>query len=245
MESRHQLIKEHRTAALQALNNISQTAPGSQHHIGNWVWLKAKHLALPYASAKLAPKHLGPFKITREISSVAYQLELPRAWTIHDIFHSTLLMPYKETKEHRAQFQCPPPELIGNKEEYEVEQIINHRHHGKQHQLQYLIQWKGYSAADDTWELADQVHADDLVKKYHQNHPLDKKKYKTAKGAWVKVTASLPLTCPLPTLQTSPLPLPQASLSTWTSLSHSPPNLKSKHQWSTSRITSQFPWRMW
>ena len=63
IESRHQLIKEHRTTALQALNNISQTAPGSQHCVGDWVWLKAKHLALPYASAKLAPKHCGPFKI--------------------------------------------------------------------------------------------------------------------------------------------------------------------------------------
>ena len=62
---------------------------------------------------------------------MAYQLELPRAWTIHDVFHSSLLTPYKETREHRAQFQCPPPELIGNEEEYEVEQITNHRYHGK------------------------------------------------------------------------------------------------------------------
>ena len=94
--------------------------------MGDWVWLEAKHLALPYASAKLAPKCYGPFKITWEISPVAYQLKLPSAWTIHDMFHSSLLMPYKETKEHRGQFQCPPPELIDNKEEYEVEQIINH-----------------------------------------------------------------------------------------------------------------------
>ena len=75
----------------------------------------------------------------REFSPVAYQLKLPRAWTIHNIFHSSLLMPYKETKEHGTQFQHPPPKLIDNEEEYKVEQIINHRHHGKQHQLQYLI----------------------------------------------------------------------------------------------------------
>ena len=52
--------------------------------------------------------------------------------------------------EHGTNYQWPPPELIGNEEEYEVEQIINHRHHGRQHHLQFLIQWKGYSAADDT-----------------------------------------------------------------------------------------------
>ena len=81
--------------------------------MGDWVWLKAKHLALPYTSTKLAPKRHGPFQITKEISLVAYQLTLPRAWTIHNIFHSSLLMPYKETLEHGAQFQHPPLEFTG------------------------------------------------------------------------------------------------------------------------------------
>ena len=126
VEERHQLLKQHREAALHALNEAAQAIPTSQHNVGDWVWLKAKYLALPYASAKLAPKCHGPFQITKEISPVAYQLTLPRAWIIHNVFHSSLLMPYKETCEHGAQFQCPPPELIGNEKEYEVEQIINH-----------------------------------------------------------------------------------------------------------------------
>ena len=156
-----------------------QTIPESQYHTGDWVWLEAKNLTLPYTSAKLAPKHHGPFRITKEISPVAYQLKLPRAWTIHYVFHSSLLTPYKETQEHGAQFQCPPLELIDNEEEYEVEDIINHRYHGKQSQLQYLICWKGYSAADDTWEPADQVHTDQLVKKYHSKHELSETRHKS------------------------------------------------------------------
>ena len=148
MEERHQLIKEHREAALHALDKIAQAAPVSQYKVGEWVWLEAKYLALPYASVKLAPKRHGPFQITKEISPVAYQLALPRTWTIHNVFHSSLLTHYKETYESGTQFQHPPPELVGNEEEYEVEQIINHRHYGRQHQLQYLIHWKGYSAAD-------------------------------------------------------------------------------------------------
>ena len=104
VERRHQLIKEHRAAALQALDDIAKATPVSQHRVGDLVWLEAKHLALPYASAKLAPKHHGPFKVTQEVSPVAYQLKLPRAWTIHNVFHSSLLTPYKETVEHRAQF---------------------------------------------------------------------------------------------------------------------------------------------
>ena len=126
IEERHQLIKQHREAALDALDKATQMMPVSQYRVGEWVWLKAKYLTLPYTSAKLALKHHGPFQITKEVSLMAYQLALPRAWMIHNVFHSLLLTPYKETPEHRAQFQRPPPELIGNEEEYEVEQIINH-----------------------------------------------------------------------------------------------------------------------
>ena len=146
--------------------------------MGDWVWLEAKYLALPYASAKLAPKCHGPFQIMKEISPVAYQLTLPRAWMIHNVFYSSLLTHYKETCKSRAQFQCPPTELIDNEEEYEVEQIINHHHHGKRHQLQYLICWKGYSVADDTWEPADQVHADELVRAYHMKHVKEEGRHK-------------------------------------------------------------------
>ena len=170
IEERHQLINQHREAALKALDKVAQTMPSSQYRVGEWVWLEAKYLALPYASVKLALKQHSPFQIMKEVSLVAYQLALPRAWVIHNVFHSSLLTHYKETHESGAQFQHPPLELVGNEEEYEVAQIINHHHFGKCHQLQYLIHWKGYSAADDTWEPADQVHANDLVKKYHMKY---------------------------------------------------------------------------
>ena len=178
IEERHRLIKKHREVALDALNKTAQATPMSQYKVGEWVWLEAKYLALPYTSTKLAPKCHGPFQIMKEISPVAYQLALPRAWMIHNVFHSSLLTHYKETRESGAQFQHPPPELIGNKEEYEVEQIINHCYHGKHCQLQYLICWKGYSAADDTWEPADQVHADELVKSYHTKYAKEEERNK-------------------------------------------------------------------
>ena len=170
----------------------------SQYKVGEWVWLEAKHLALPYTSDKLAPKRHGPFQITKEISPVAYQLTLPRAWTIHNVFHSSLLTSYKETPEHGAQFQRPPPEMIGNEEEYEVEQIINHHYYQKHCQLQYLIHWKGYSATDDTWEPADQVHADDLVKNYHMKYAKEEEGHKSRQQMKVETAIKSLLTCPPP-----------------------------------------------
>jgi len=68
---------------------------------------------------------VGPFCITRIISPVAFQLELPLSWGIHDVFHVSLLMKYQETTAHGPNFSHPPPNLIGEQEEFEVEAIIN------------------------------------------------------------------------------------------------------------------------
>ena len=95
------------------------------------VWLDASHLKIPHQKAKLTPKHLGPFKIIKEISPVAYHLTLPINWRIYDIFHTSLLTPYHETTTHGPNFTCPPPDLINGGEEFEVEQIVAHRHFGQ------------------------------------------------------------------------------------------------------------------
>jgi hypothetical protein len=103
----------------------------------------------------------------KEISSVAYWLELPASWRIHDVFHASLLSPYQETTAHGPNFSRPPPDLIDGEEEYEVERIISHRHHGRSQTLQYLVKWKGYPESDNTWEPTAQIHAPDLFKAYH------------------------------------------------------------------------------
>jgi hypothetical protein len=141
-----------------------------QYTVGAQVWLEGKNLKLPYQSSKLAPKRYGPFKIIREVSPVAYQLRLPLTWGIHDVFHSSLLLPYHETAQHGLNFLRPPLELIEDEEEYEVEAIHNHRCFGHSHALQYLIKWQGYSESDNTWEPADNVYTPDLLREYQRKH---------------------------------------------------------------------------
>ena len=178
-EDRQTTLKEHRTAVVQALNKTAQSTPPAQYSINKQVWLESKHLTLPYQTMKLTPKQHGPFRIVKHVSPVTYKLKLPPAWTIHPVFHASLLTLYHKTAEHSTNYQQPPPEMIDDKEEYEVEQVIGHWHYGCKKALQYLIHWKGYTATDDTWELADQVFVEALIKAYHRKHPLEREKTPT------------------------------------------------------------------
>src|SRR6266850_1475565 len=168
-------MKKRREHAIEALNLMANktSTPEARYKFGDQVWLEATHLRLSHQKSKLVPKCMGPFRINKVISPVAYQLVLPVAWRIHDVFHTSLLSPYHETQAHSPNFSRPPPDLIDGEEEYKVEWIATHRYHRKSRSLQYLIKWKGYPEADNTWEPADQIHAPDLLKTYHRRNPLE------------------------------------------------------------------------
>ena len=79
-----------------------------------------------------------------------------------------LLSPYKEMEEHGVNFTEPPPDLIEDHEEYEVEEILDTRLFGRWRKHQYLIKWKGYANVHNSWEPEENVNALELVKEFHQ-----------------------------------------------------------------------------
>ena len=94
--------------------------------VGDKVWLEGKNLRLHYPTRKLAPQQEGPFEISQVISPLAYRLRLLPMWKIHDVFHASLLLTYRETAEHGPNYVNPPPEEIDGEEEYEVTEILSH-----------------------------------------------------------------------------------------------------------------------
>jgi hypothetical protein len=58
---------------------------------------------------------------------------------IFDVFHTSLLTPYKETEEHGENFPEPPPDLIDDEPENEVEEVLASQRYGCWKKLQYLL----------------------------------------------------------------------------------------------------------
>ena len=118
--------------------------------MGQEVGLDAQNIKIKAPSKKFEQKYLGPFTIMKQISPVAYQLQLPAHMNIHPVFHIDLSMPYKVTAEYSIPFKHPAPKTIDGQEEYEVNEILAERRHGHKHQCQYLVSWKGYPRSDNS-----------------------------------------------------------------------------------------------
>ena len=137
---------------------------------GDKVWLEVKNLKCSIANPEFTPKREGPFTIIKVLSPITYQLCLPKTWKIHPVFHTSLLSPYRKNSIHGPNFPAPPPDLIEGEEKYEIEKILCHC--GTLIAYMFLIQWKGYSAKEDSWILEqDLKHAKFTLNDYKKLHP--------------------------------------------------------------------------
>ena len=135
---------------------------------GDQVWLKGHNLSIA-GNCKLSPKCYGPFTVTQMISPVAVCLDLPKSMKIHNVFHTDLLLLYKEMEQYGTPFTRPPL-IIDSEEEYEIETSLDARRHGQGRKLQFLVHWKGYLYSDDSWINHKDLHAPDLLKEFYTSN---------------------------------------------------------------------------
>ena len=144
---------------------------GRKFHQGDLVWLEGRNLKIDQPASKLAAKRYGPFPVAQVLSPVTYRLTLPEQWKVHPVFHVDLLTPYKETTFHGMNYTRPPPDLINDEEEYEVEQILDSRVRGRNRKIQYLVKWVGYPDSDNQWLDAEQLTADEAIRELKRRRP--------------------------------------------------------------------------
>jgi len=130
------------------------------------VWLENKNIHSNRPSKKLDNKRYGPFRISKDIGLKAFELELPEEWMIHNVFNEDLLIQCVEPK-FQGQYRnpAPPPVIINEEEEYEVEEVRKHRTRGRR--MQYLVHWKGYGDKHNQWIVESGLpHAKQAIEDY-------------------------------------------------------------------------------
>ncbi|CAI7874725.1 unnamed protein product, partial [Closterium sp. NIES-53] len=100
--------------------------------VGDQVLLDTRNLNLSHLPSKLRPRFYGPFLVEAQVILFTFRLRLPDTWKLHNAFHVQLLKPYKDPNQ---QFQVrqlppPPPVLVQDEPEYEVERVLTHRRRG-------------------------------------------------------------------------------------------------------------------
>jgi len=97
---------------------------------GEQVWLEDTNLSTSHPIHKLCPKQFGPFRVTKVISPMTYQLNLPPRWQLHNAFHASLLSPYHEMKQYGNNYVRPALELIDREPEWEVAKVLASQQYG-------------------------------------------------------------------------------------------------------------------
>nr|XP_004245353.1 uncharacterized protein LOC101251801 [Solanum lycopersicum] len=103
----------------------------------------------------LIPKCDGPFEVVKRVGKVAYRLNLPKRLKIHPTFHLSFLKPYFAYHLPDKNKSKWDPLSVPTQFDAEIEKILDHWVLGtskKNTKIEFLIDWKGESAADTVWE---------------------------------------------------------------------------------------------
>lgn len=132
---------------------------------GDKVFLLTRNLRTKRPSKKLDFKKIGPFKITKKISTSNYELDLPKTMRLRaKVFHISLLEPAPANAKLETHTEAEDFE-----EAFDVETILDSRiSEGK---LEYLIKWLDYEPASNSWEPLEHLNCPEKLQQFHQRNP--------------------------------------------------------------------------
>lgn len=151
--------------------------------VNDQVLLSTQNLNTNNRSPKLLPKFIGPFTISKKLSDVVYELNLPSNFRVHPVFHVSKLkkfiqydnqFPIRTLANSNNNSRPLPDAFTSNGEpQYEVERILNKRSIkvGGRTVIQYLVKWFGYPVHESTWEPMQNLRAArEAIQQYENTH---------------------------------------------------------------------------
>ena len=116
----------------------SQKSVEDKYKIGNNVWLSTKNIKTERPSKKLDHKMVGLFRI-KALVGLSCRLDLPTSMRIHDVFHPSLLQKALEDPLPGQHNDPAPPIIVDDKEEWEVNDILDARRVGRGRKVQFCV----------------------------------------------------------------------------------------------------------
>lgn len=165
------LLANRLRAASEAQTKFYNRSHQSKHYcVGDQVMLSVKNFRVREPSRKLSARFIGPLKILDVIGTQAYRVALPNDYPVHDVFHVSLLEPYRQRDGVSPPEDLPLPELVDNQPEYEVEKVLDSSQ--SKGQTYYLVKWKGWPSEYNQWiPSSDMGNAERTVATYESQHP--------------------------------------------------------------------------
>ena len=157
---KEQIMSLLRSNLQQAQHRIKRYAdlkrPGRKFEVEQLVYLRLQPYRQQFVttrrSLKLSPRFHGPFQIIRSVGKVAYELDLPMAAWIHQVFHVFQL----KLKLGSMNFLLPklPPFDVHRVFQPEPLKIMARRCKklGNRAITEILVQWVGQTVDDASWE---------------------------------------------------------------------------------------------
>ncbi|GBG66344.1 hypothetical protein CBR_g59995 [Chara braunii] len=181
MKTAHEYIAASQTRMAARANRSRMDHP---FKVGDDVLIDARHLQLEADTLRRfwrrffsACRILQVVGFDTASSPVSFRVKLPdylRQARVHDVYHVSLLRPYRRPSERfaRRPYERPPPIMVDDHKEFFVFDIIGRRvTDDNPPHVEYLVRWKGYPDEEATWEPLEHLqHARMLVRAYDRAH---------------------------------------------------------------------------
>jgi hypothetical protein len=155
----------------QKINTNKKRASASNYKENDLIWLSIKNIKIARLSKKLNWKMIDSYRI-KKMLSVSCQLNLFDSMKIHDIFHIFLLRKASNDSLSSQILKSSSSIIIDEKEEYELNDVLNFKKTERNKKLQYKISWKNNSL-DSTWYSTDNFeNSKEIVIDYHQRYSI-------------------------------------------------------------------------
>jgi len=149
--------------------------------VGDLVMLSSKNLRTRRPSKKLDHKMQGPFEIEKVVSPNVVMLKLPRRWRLHNVFHVSLLEPYRVSS--KASHAPPDPESVRTEADemdvdveegqWEIDEIMGSSY-DQDSNVKYLMKWVGFPE-EENWTEEPLEHflgsGEGMIRAFHRKHP--------------------------------------------------------------------------